>query len=231
MPFFFVCRSKIRTMIKMTDMFKICTNCNLELRAKRNFGGDGVVAGMAAMSMVCFGCVPESERNKRGLIAFAHMHFSFSISSGRSNASTGDRSDSHRLCRKCRFMMPTELNFGINNRTSAGRVFRKWTCSHCRQKAAAQLRDIKKHIDMNHHYGRPCPICGLIMEYKGPVRAVPDHCHSTGKLRGVICNSCNTAIGALGDRPDLVLRAYSYLINGGASSVKIPVSEPHLSTL
>lgn len=38
-----------------------------------------------------------------------------------------------------------------------------------------------------------------------------DHCHSTGKIRGLLCRLCNTGIGALGDNVDGLLRALDYL--------------------
>ncbi|MFF3494162.1 endonuclease VII domain-containing protein [Streptomyces sp. NPDC002795] len=38
-----------------------------------------------------------------------------------------------------------------------------------------------------------------------------DHCHETGRVRGVLCFNCNSAIGKLGDDPDTVRRATAYL--------------------
>jgi hypothetical protein len=38
-----------------------------------------------------------------------------------------------------------------------------------------------------------------------------DHCHSTGKVRGILCNGCNTAIGKLGDTLEGIQRAINYL--------------------
>ncbi|MFJ3902671.1 endonuclease domain-containing protein [Streptomyces sp. NPDC090025] len=38
-----------------------------------------------------------------------------------------------------------------------------------------------------------------------------DHRHGTGRVRGVRCFNCNSAIGTLGDDPDTVRRANSYL--------------------
>ncbi|MDX2540895.1 endonuclease VII domain-containing protein [Streptomyces sp. WI04-05B] len=38
-----------------------------------------------------------------------------------------------------------------------------------------------------------------------------DHCHETGRVRGVLCFNCNSAIGKLGDDPDAVRRAAAYL--------------------
>ncbi|MFE5188252.1 endonuclease VII domain-containing protein [Streptomyces sp. NPDC056628] len=37
-----------------------------------------------------------------------------------------------------------------------------------------------------------------------------DHCHETGRVRGVLCFNCNSAIGKLGDDPDAVRRAAAY---------------------
>ncbi|MGW1890896.1 endonuclease domain-containing protein [Streptomyces sp. NPDC002004] len=38
-----------------------------------------------------------------------------------------------------------------------------------------------------------------------------DHCHTTGRVPGVLCFNCNSAIGKLGDDPDAVRRAAAYL--------------------
>ncbi|MFJ5520182.1 endonuclease VII domain-containing protein [Streptomyces griseoluteus] len=38
-----------------------------------------------------------------------------------------------------------------------------------------------------------------------------DHCHKTGRVRGVLCFNCNSAIGKLGDDPEAVRRAAAYL--------------------
>lgn len=38
-----------------------------------------------------------------------------------------------------------------------------------------------------------------------------DHCHGTGRVRGLLCSMCNTAIGKLGDNADGVRQALRYL--------------------
>jgi hypothetical protein len=46
---------------------------------------------------------------------------------------------------------------------------------------------------------------------RGPERACVDHCHATGKVRGILCWDCNVAIGKLGDTYNGVERALRYL--------------------
>ncbi|MET7652359.1 endonuclease VII domain-containing protein [Streptomyces sp. NPDC005486] len=38
-----------------------------------------------------------------------------------------------------------------------------------------------------------------------------DHCHKTGRVRGVLCFSCNAALGQFKDRPDAIRRAAAYV--------------------
>lgn len=44
-----------------------------------------------------------------------------------------------------------------------------------------------------------------------------DHCHTTGKVRGVLCSKCNMAIGLLKDDPNVVNAAELYLRNHHAT--------------
>ena len=38
-----------------------------------------------------------------------------------------------------------------------------------------------------------------------------DHCHHTGKIRGLLCNKCNGALGLLQDNVELLKKAVKYL--------------------
>ncbi len=38
-----------------------------------------------------------------------------------------------------------------------------------------------------------------------------DHCHETGKIRGLLCYPCNVALGTLGDSPQSIEKVLTYL--------------------
>lgn len=42
-------------------------------------------------------------------------------------------------------------------------------------------------------------------------RLAVDHCHTTGKVRGLLCAHCNQAIGRLDDDPELIRKAADYV--------------------
>lgn len=55
--------------------------------------------------------------------------------------------------------------------------------------------------------GHKCLICG-----KTPKRWHIDHCHTTKKIRGMICQQCNIGIGAFRDDRRVLWRAIDYLL-------------------
>ncbi|MFI1144290.1 endonuclease VII domain-containing protein [Streptomyces sp. NPDC020780] len=64
----------------------------------------------------------------------------------------------------------------------------------------------------------PAGLDGLIAAQQGVCCICPtapaehvDHCHETGRVRGVLCFSCNAALGQFKDRPDAIRRAAAYV--------------------
>jgi len=53
--------------------------------------------------------------------------------------------------------------------------------------------------------GGRCAICGE------KARLVVDHCHTSGRVRGLLCRRCNVALGGFGDDVGLLRRAVQYL--------------------
>jgi hypothetical protein len=52
-----------------------------------------------------------------------------------------------------------------------------------------------------------CAIC----RRNGPATLHLDHCHETGRIRGLLCGNCNRGIGLLAHDPEVLRRAADYL--------------------
>jgi len=57
-------------------------------------------------------------------------------------------------------------------------------------------------------------VCGICKRQSG-IRLCVDHCHATGRVRGLLCRTCNSGLGFYQDDPRLTRAATAYL--GGAA--------------
>lgn len=112
----------------------------------------------------------------------------------------------HSYCLECR----TEINRAADKK--------RWSAKRAeltRQRRAAHLRrefgiGIDEYEQLLHLQGGVCKICGGIDAQK--VLAV-DHCHSTGSIRGLLCENCNRGLGMYKDDISLLMKAVEYLQN------------------
>lgn len=70
---------------------------------------------------------------------------------------------------------------------------------------------VHKYEEMLCDQGGSCAICEA-KKCASNNRLAVDHSHVTGAVRGLLCSNCNTALGKFQDRPELLLRAYEYLL-------------------
>jgi hypothetical protein len=59
--------------------------------------------------------------------------------------------------------------------------------------------------------GNGCAICGRAPEGSYPGMLHVDHCHETGRLRGLLCQVCNLSLGKFQHNPALLRLAADYL--------------------
>lgn len=93
------------------------------------------------------------------------------------------------------------------------------------KKGSTKLRNVCKKCFSHRHFkksyglnpdevmdliSRPCDACGSTTE-----RMVVDHCHTTGKVRGALCNGCNTALGLLKEDPLRITNLARYILRTG----------------
>ena len=139
-----------------------------------------------------------------------------------------------KTCTKCKILK--EINcFAIKRATHDGHRTICKSCHNAYQNAfKSQNRDLfrnkqkaydlfrefkltqKDYDKMLLHQNNKCAICfnaeTTVHKKTNKVRDLSvDHCHKTGKVRGLLCGKCNQAIGLLKESPHLLYSAISYL--------------------
>lgn len=68
-------------------------------------------------------------------------------------------------------------------------------------------------VEWSKQQGDCCKLCGIhVSAFTGKKKKLcVDHCHKTGKVRGLLCESCNSMLGMAKDNVDTLLRAVDYL--------------------
>jgi transcription elongation factor Elf1 len=54
-----------------------------------------------------------------------------------------------------------------------------------------------------------CPACKT--RFDGTGKAKVDHCHKTGAVRGLLCNSCNLSLGLMNENADSLRALADYI--------------------
>jgi hypothetical protein len=75
---------------------------------------------------------------------------------------------------------------------------------------------VEQYEEMLAAQGGACAICGRTEDGIHPRTGKPrrlavDHCHDTGRVRGLLCLACNSAIGLLRHDEEVLLLALEYL--------------------
>jgi DNA-directed RNA polymerase subunit RPC12/RpoP len=132
-----------------------------------------------------------------------------------------------KRCSKCGEVKPLE-DFHVKRIAEDGRQVKCKDCSRviAKERYATKLRfnttDEKRSRHLKTKYrltlddynallirqGYVCAICG--QDDNGRELSV-DHCHSTNKVRGLLCHNCNVGIGHFKDNQNLLLLAIDYL--------------------
>ncbi len=105
-------------------------------------------------------------------------------------------------CRLCKRFLPSH-ELGIRSWSGYHKVpyITCSVCDRCRRHPNFKTEDfilLAKQQD----YG--CYVCG-----KHELHI--DHCHESGRVRGLLCNSCNLGLGNFKDDIELLLKAVEYL--------------------
>jgi hypothetical protein len=105
-----------------------------------------------------------------------------------------------------------------NNRERHLETQREWVSKNGRRVKDLHLQrkygiDIEQYEKLLEQQNGKCAICGRDEQSTRYKKLAVDHCHDTGEIRGLLCSHCNRGIGLLGDNPDTLESAITYLKN------------------
>ncbi|WUC83619.1 endonuclease VII domain-containing protein [Streptomyces sp. NBC_00536] len=119
-----------------------------------------------------------------------------------------DVPEGHKLCTRCVEVKPhseyhrkASASDGLNTRCKACRAA-EGRAGHLKRKYGITEAERDQMVA---DQGGLCCLC-----LRAPAVHV-DHCHKTGRVRGVLCFNCNAGLGLLKENPDRILRAAEYL--------------------
>lgn len=126
------------------------------------------------------------------------------------------------VCARCGEDRPEQ--FYRDSRRPTGLTSRCKSCMRATRKPTSQKGRYSKKSQLKHRYGvsieqydemlvRQSGVCAICEEACDTGRSLAvDHCHETGRVRGLLCNRCNRALGGFQDNPELLMAARQYLL-------------------
>jgi len=119
----------------------------------------------------------------------------------------------HLLKSRCNSCLYQEHRRWIENNPDRVREYRErdsWTLSkRCARRGITPEELIDRYEDQE----ECCAICGNSITLEN---SAIDHNHETGEFRGVLCKTCNRALGLFKDSPKILLSALNYLEDYGS---------------
>lgn len=126
-------------------------------------------------------------------------------------------SDGDRLCLRCKRYYD---NSKFKRQHNGFKSFASW-CRRCKALCPYGI-NVVEFEELLASQGGKCAIPGCAAKQcpTGKSFAV-DHCHETGKIRGLLCRDCNVALGYAKDTPQILRDMANYLeANYGSSGVR-----------
>lgn len=119
-----------------------------------------------------------------------------------------------KICNICHKLKNTD-KFAKNQNAKNNRSVRRPSCQECRKKlegvniSSADKKKWLKVKPVNEPF--ECPICSKRTIAGITSKVVLEHDHRSGKVRGWMCDSCNTGIGRFKDDVKLLERAIEFV--------------------
>ena len=122
----------------------------------------------------------------------------------------------NHCCKPCDRERNKEWSLKNSEKKKATRKKYKWKgkTPYCRDKMLRSTYGItsEDYVRQLELQNGCCAICGKHHTKENKALAV-DHCHTTGKVRGLLCWRCNSSIGRFEDNVSILSAAIEYLNN------------------
>ena len=86
---------------------------------------------------------------------------------------------------------------------------------------------LEKYFQMLEECNNKCMICKkdeIKTRQGNKTRLCIDHCHTSGKIRGLLCHKCNAALGMFEDNTDSIQEALNYLNKHKQDNHGLPIT-------
>ncbi len=103
---------------------------------------------------------------------------------------------------------PERLRAAIERRKSCPEKRLKDKTTKRRYRLAAFGTSPEEIVAVREFQGGKCAICTRSL---ADTREHVDHCHDSGRFRGLLCNKCNNGLGWFDEDPEMLRKAVSYL--------------------
>lgn len=125
----------------------------------------------------------------------------------------------NKICSKCE----QSLSLDCFHKSKSSKDGLQYRCKQCAKQMNAQIKDHTLDLSLQRKYGIDFSEYSQMLDDQSGVCAIcseacvtnkrlsVDHCHTSGKVRGLLCNRCNRAIGLFGDSSRLLKIAANYL--------------------
>jgi hypothetical protein len=121
---------------------------------------------------------------------------------------TNDSGDpTHRECSRCKNMLPLEQ---FNKHRLAYLGIHPY-CKECSSARHLMGKYGMTPEDKSYLYLMQKECCATCLEFVELEKIHVDHCHKTGRVRGLLCSSCNKALGLVKDDPLTCQNMMNYL--------------------
>ncbi len=196
-------------------MTRVCKKCGVEkeLNADNFRPHDGPIAGFR---YECRECI----RTKRQLRYLDDPEKERARAKAWNTANAERRSASTKAWRKAnpeRYRATAAAHRRANRARYAVHQ-KRWVAKNPDKHRSQVLRtaygiDLDRYNLLLETQGGGCAICGDTTADSAGRNLHVDHCHTTERVRGLLCSSCNSILGRAKDNPTILERAAQYLLS------------------